>query len=119
MTAAADPFVANVVKMLAPLGPIQTSLRHGTTSFHIDGHQFALSYAGRLYLRVDGATAAAFKEGGGQPFRILRDGKPVIVVGFQEPPPASLKSAETLLPWAKKGIEAARRIGAPKPDKLQ
>lgn len=119
MPTVVDPFVKKYLAMLAPLGPIETRFMFGGTGFYFDGLHFALTYAGRIYFRVDGATAAAFKAGGGKPFRYLRNGKPVIVVGYQEPPAESLKSGTMLLRWAQRGIEAARRIGTPKPEKLQ
>ena len=114
-----DPFVTRLMTMLTPLGPIETRFMFGGTGLYLDGHHFAIAYGGRVYFRVDAATTAAFKEGGGQPFRYRRDGKPVTVVGYQEPPADSLKDGKSLLPWAQRGIEAARRISVTKPEKLQ
>jgi DNA transformation protein and related proteins len=115
----ADPFVTKYLKMLEPLGPIETRFMFGGSGLYFDKLHFAITYAGRIYFRVDGATAEAFRAGGGKPFKYLRNGKPVIVVGFQEPPAESLKSGTMLLKWAQRGVEAARRIGTPKPATLQ
>ena len=114
-----DPFVTKCLKMLEPLGPIETKFMFGGTGFYFDKLHFAISYGGRIYYRVDGATAEAFRTGGGKPFKYLRNGKPVIVVGFQEPPADSLKSDAEFLKWAQRAVEAARRIGTPKPATLQ
>ena len=46
-----------IMDMLAPLGPIETKFMFGGTGFYFDTLHFAISYGGRIYFRVDGATA--------------------------------------------------------------
>jgi len=109
-----DPFVSRLLTMLTPLGPVAPRAMFGGYGLYLDGRHFAIVHQGRVYFRVDAETATALGADGGQPFRYRRNGKSVVIAGYREPPAASLAAGDTLLPWAERGLAAARR-GVKKP----
>lgn len=111
----ADPFVSRLVTMLTPLGPVEPRAMFGGHGLYLDGRHFAIVHRRRIYFRVDAVTAAAFAAGGGQPFRYRRAGRYITMASYREPPAASRGAGETLLPWAQRGVEAARRARVKKP----
>jgi DNA transformation protein len=110
-----DPLVPRLLTMLTPLGPVEPRAMFGGHGLYLDGRHFAIVYRGRVYFRVDDATAADFTAGGGEPFHYRRNNKLITMSSYREPPAASLGAGETLMPWAQRGIEAARRVSTKKP----
>jgi DNA transformation protein len=109
----ADPFVSRLLSALAPLGPVESRPMFGGHGLYLDGRFFAIVHAQHVYFRVDAATADVAAEG--EPFRYRRSGRTITLAGYREPPAACRDAGEALLPWAERGVAAAKRETAKKP----
>jgi DNA transformation protein len=105
-----DPFISRLLSMLAPLGPVESRAMFGGHGLYLDGRFFAIVHGRRVYFRVDPVEADVAADSG-EPFRYRRKEKTITLAGYREPPGA----VEGLLPWAERGLAAARRGGVKKP----
>lgn len=101
-----------MLTLLAPLGPVLPRALFGGYGLYLDGRIFAIIAWGRLYFRTDAATREAFLRAGGEPFVYQGRGGPV-EMPYSTPPPQA-DSTAALLPWAERGVAAARRVGQAK-----
>lgn len=107
-------FAAHAVEMLSPLGPVRARGMFGGFGIYHEDVMFGLVAYDRLYLKVDDETKERFREAGGEPF--VYDGKrKPIEMSYWTPPDQAADDPAALLPWAKLGLEAARRARAAKP----
>ncbi|MGF1608192.1 MAG: TfoX/Sxy family protein [Kiloniellales bacterium] len=106
-------FANRVVGLLMPLGPIEARAMFGGWGIYLEGVIFALISHGRLFFKVDEETKDQFAHAGSRPFSYRGRSRPV-ELPYWETPAGSLKSSETLLPWAELGLAAARRAQAKK-----
>ncbi len=106
-------FCTHALDLLAPLGPVTARKMFGGYGIFLDGVMFALIASDTLYIKADSATLDAFAAAGSQPFTYRGKNKPVEMSYWQAPIDA-MEDPETLLPWARRGIEAARRGAAAK-----
>jgi DNA transformation protein len=108
----ADQLRAHALDLFAGLGPGVVAKRmFGGLGFWYRGRFFAIGDPdeGRLYLKVDDVTRARFEAAGGQPFIYRsRDGE-VMAMSYFTPPDDALEDPESMLPWARLGLEAAGR----------
>ncbi|MFQ5776301.1 MAG: TfoX/Sxy family protein [Kiloniellaceae bacterium] len=105
---AGQAFADQVVARLLPLGPVRARRMFGGWGIFLDDVMFALIASERLYLKVDGQTEARFAAVGAEPFVYHRERKR-IAMSYREAPAGALDESEALLPWARLGLEAARR----------
>lgn len=110
----ADPFVSRLLSALAPLGPVESRPMFGGHGLYLDGCFFAIVHAQHVYFRVDAAMAADIAAEG-EPFRYRRNDRTITLAGYREPPTACRDTGEALLPWAERGVAAAKRETAKKP----
>ena len=68
---------------------------------------FALIASDTLYIKADSATLDEFAAAGSRPFTYRGKQRPVEMSYWQAPMDA-MEDPEALLPWARRGIEAAR-----------
>lgn len=114
-SSAADRFAAHVLDLLEPLGlPVRARRMFGGLGFYAGDLFVAIGdqAEGRVWLKVDDQTRAAFEAAGGQPFTYEMPGKGVQSMAYLTPPDAALEDPEAMLPWARLGVEAARRAQA-------
>ena len=116
------PFVARMLGLMLPLGPVHAKAMFGGYGLCLDGAMFAIiTRDERLYFKTDDDSRAAFAKAGGEPFtyeRQNRDGESrVIVMSYCTAPEGALASAKRLLPWAERGVAAAQRAARKKPAK--
>ena len=114
------PFVARVLGLLLPLGPVHAKAMFGGYGLCLDGIMFAIITRDEgLYFKTDDDSRAAFVKAGGEPFtyeRQSRDGEcRVVVMSYCTAPESALASAKRLLPWAERGVAAAQRAARKKP----
>lgn len=107
-------FEGHCLDLFSPLGPVLARRMFGGVGFTLGGAFFAIGDPDewRLWLKVDGATRAAFEAAGGEPFVYLGRGKREVSLSYFAPPPEALDDAEGMLPWARLALEAARRARA-------
>ncbi len=108
-----DGFVDHACDLLLVLGPVAPRRMFGGWGLYLDGVMFALIEGDRLYLKADRETEACFAEAGAEPFTYEAKGK-TIGLSYREAPDGALEDPDELLPWARLGLEAARRAKAAK-----
>ncbi len=109
-----SPFVARMLGLMLPLGPVHAKSMFGGYGFCLDGVMFALTFDDRLFLKVDDETRAKFAKAGCAPFIYERPGR-TVTMSYSEAPDGTLASAKRLLPWAELGLAAAKRAARKKP----
>lgn len=108
-----DGFIAFLHELLEPLGRVTTRGMFGGHGVYVDGLFIAIMIDGRLYLKVDEETKAAFTAAGSEPFVYEGQKKP-IEMSYWNAPEEALDSPDQMRPWAKMAIEAALRKPAVK-----
>lgn len=103
-----NSFIVHAIDLLAPLGPMRARAMMGGHLLYRDDLAVALVYDDRLYLKTDPQTREQFALAGGEPLTYERRGKHV-EMSFWMPPDAALDHTESMLPWARLALAAARR----------
>jgi len=103
-----NSFIVHALDVLAPLGPMRARAMMGGHLLYRDDLAVALAYEDRLYLKTDPLTRETFARAGGEPFTYERHGKHV-EMSFWMPSDAALDHSESMLPWARLALAAARR----------
>ncbi len=99
--AEASEFVANVLRVLTPLGEITAKRMFGGYGLFLEGTMFALiSRNDELFLKADDVNRAAFEGRGSK-----THGK----MPYYSAPPEALESWQQMQPWATGAVEASRR----------
>ena len=103
------PFVARVLGLLLPLGPVQARAMFGAHGLYLDGLIFAIVTDDALFFKIDAVSRERFIKKGCEP--LTYEGRSgTIALPYYETPDGTLTSTRRLLPWAELGLEAARRI---------
>ena len=106
-------FVAYLLELFAPAGHASARRMFGGYGMYVDGLICGLVVDGRLYLKTDESTQAAFVQAGCAPFVYQGQAQP-IEMSYWSVPEAALESAEDMGPWLKRAVEAAGRKAAAK-----
>lgn len=112
-----DTLAAHALDLFAGLGPGVVARRmFGGLGFYAAGRFFAIGDPedGRLYLKVDDLTRAAFEAAGGVPFVYRGPRGEEMSMAYLSPPDGALDDPEAMLPWARRAVEAAGRAAAAK-----
>jgi DNA transformation protein and related proteins len=113
----ADQLAAHALDLFAGLGPGVVARRmFGGLGFYAGGLFFGIGDPedGRLYLKVDDLTRAAFEAAGGTAFVYRGPRGEEMSMSYLSPPDGALDDAEEMLTWARLAVEAARRAAAAK-----
>lgn len=114
-----SPFASRVLGLLLPLGPVHAKSMFGGYGLSLDGITFAIiTRRERLFFKVDDEIRAAFDKAGGKPFTYQRPtkdgGTRTVSMSYCEAPDGTLTSAKRLMPWAERGLAAAKRAAQKK-----
>ena len=101
------------LSLLLPLGPVEARHFFGGQGLYLEGRIFAFVMGDSLYIKVDAETKPAFLKAGGEPF-VYEGKRGPVEVAYCTPPASALASSAKLLPWAERGLAAARRAAAAK-----
>ncbi len=101
-------FVAHVVDLLAPLGPVAPRAMFGGWGLYLDGRMFALIADDTLYLKVDGENRDTFEAAGSAPFTYAARGR-TVALSYWQAPAEAMEDAALLLPLAEGALAAAAR----------
>jgi DNA transformation protein len=115
-----DDYAAFACELMSGVGRIAARRMFGGHGLYHDGRMVALVADGRLYLKVDAQTRAAFEAAGSSPFVYAGKGKPV-TMSYWLAPDEALDDPSAMTPWARRAIEAAAHAAAgksPKPRRL-
>ncbi len=112
------PFVEHCLDLFQPLGPVSWRRMFGGWGFWMGGDFFALVAGERLFLKADEETRPLFEAQGAEPFVYARRDRPGrsggrdVSLSYFSAPDAALDDPESMLPWARRAVEAARRARA-------
>jgi len=97
----------------APVLPVRTRRMFGGIGVYDGDAMFALSVAGRVYLKTDDATRPLYAEAGSEPFRVTMRGA-VRETSYWSFPGRALEDAEAFARWVALAREACARAAARK-----
>ena len=110
-----EGYVEDVLELLQPLGAVSARAMFGGWGVYVDGAMFALIADERLFFKIDEASRGEFEAAGGEPFVYdAGNGRKPVAMSYWTPPPEAEGDAYALLPWARRGVEAAGRARAKK-----
>jgi DNA transformation protein len=105
-----NAYVEYTLELLEPLGPVQARAMFGGWGVYLGGRMFGLIIEERLYLKTDELTRPGFQAAGGEPFVYdAGKGRKPVTMSYWTPPPDAADDALSLLPWARRAVEAAQR----------
>lgn len=90
--------------MLEPLHELESRSMFGGTGVYSRGTMFAILYDGRVYLKTNEETRAAFVQRGGGPFQPR---KGAALTSYHEVPAEILDDEDELLAWARRALLVA------------
>ena len=93
---------------MRPLGDVTARSMFGGYGIYCDGVMFGLVADGALYFKVDDHNRDDFVQEGLEPFIYEKKGKK-IAMSYYSAPGDSVDNSDALLPWARKGHDAALR----------
>jgi DNA transformation protein and related proteins len=105
-------FVEFICEQLAPLGSIQARSMMGGRTLYCDNVIFALIDNDQLYIKVDASSLPRFKAAGSSLFAPFKD-EPNKTMNYARLPDDALDDRESLLAWARLGIEPGQRSKSP------
>ena len=108
-----DAFVDYVLELFAPAGRASARRMFGGHGIYVDGAFCAIAFDGRLFLKTDAQTQAAFAAAGCGPFVYTGQSEP-IEMSYWSVPESALDSAEDMRPWLRRALDAAGRKAAKK-----
>jgi DNA transformation protein len=106
-------YVEHAVELVSSAGPARARRMMGGWMLYVGALPMALVWDERLYLKTDQETRQAFRDAGGEPFTFAQRGR-TVETGYLTPPDAALDDPESMLPWARLAVEAAKRARARK-----
>ena len=106
-------FVAYVVDLMQPIGPVYSKRMFGGFGIFLDGMMFGLIMINTLYLKVDEENLKEFDELGLSPFTYNRKGQEMKLSYYQAPEEA-MESMEIMRAWGNRSFGAALRTAARK-----
>ncbi len=89
------------------LGDIEVKHFFGGWQFRCGSRQFAAYIRDTLYFRVNGELRVALEAAGSEPFWYDKQGKRVIVNGYQSAPDSAIDEMDELMGWAARAIAIA------------
>lgn len=102
------PFVAHVLELMEPLGPVAARSMFGGWGLSLDGLTFALIAGEELYLKTDAQNRPAYAALGLPAFAPYPD-RPDHKMNYHSPPADALEDADSLLPWVREAFAVALR----------
>lgn len=106
--------VQRVLDLLFDFGAVRARAMFGGFGIYCDDVMFALVAWDHLYIKTDEHNRNAFEAVGSSPF-VYRNGlRPPVTMSYWSVPDGGMDNPDALRPWARLGVEAARRSKAPR-----
>ena len=112
--AGADPFVAKILKLLTPLGPVEARRMFSGHGLYLEGTIFAVIFERTLFLKADETTKGSFEKRGYGPITYEGRRGQEVIFPYWEAPKELLKDGKALSRWARKAYEVGLRANAGK-----
>ena len=111
--------VDHACELFAPLGTIRVKAMFGGYGFYCDELFFAIVAYETVYLKADAESSEAFRQVGGEPFRVTyKDGR-TETMNYWTVPDEAMESSAEMLPWGRLALAAAVRGRKPKKAKTK
>jgi len=104
---------AAIRDLFAALGPVRARRMFGGQGLYLGDRVFGIEADGEIFLKVDAATAEAFRAAGSRPFVYERGGK-AYAMSYWRLPDDALDDPEAAAGWARLAVEASARGGGRK-----
>lgn len=105
--------VEHACELFAPLGTIRVKAMFGGWSFYCDELIIAIFAHDALRLKADAESAEAFRQAGGEPFRVTFKNGRTETMNYWTVPEDALESPAEMLPWGRLALAAAVRSRKP------
>jgi DNA transformation protein len=109
-----NEYVAYVLELVAPLGPVSSRAMFGGHGIYAGSQIIAIVVDDILYLKTDEQNRALFEERGLEPFSYEANGK-IYAMSYFRAPDECFDAPHAMLPWARSALAAALRKAAAKP----
>jgi|SRR5262245_21914683 len=103
-----DEFLAHVLELLGPLGPVAARRMFGGYGLYCDGVFFGIVSDNMLYLKTDDHNRSEFERAGCEIFSYSRKGKRA-KLNFYRAPEDAMDAPHLMLPWARSALATALR----------
>jgi DNA transformation protein and related proteins len=100
---------ASISDLFSAFGPIRCRSMFGGKGIYADDLFFALEAFGEIYIKVDDETEARFKAAGSKAFSYEMKAGHSTSMRYWRLPDEAVDDPQAVVPWAKLGLEAARR----------
>jgi DNA transformation protein and related proteins len=107
-------FVAFVLDLLAPVGPVQARAMFGGHGLYARGAMFGLLHGDELFLKTDERCRATFLDAGCRRWSFVSKTQRMENTSYFRPPDEAHEDAESMYPWARLALDAALRARAEK-----
>lgn len=102
-----DGYVAHLLELLQPLGPVGTARFFGGVALKLHDRQFGMVMQGRLYFVVDDRTRPRYEGAGAEPFSYATKKGRVDVPRYFEVPGGVHDDDALFRAWASDAVAAA------------
>lgn len=106
-------YIAHALDLLSLAGRVSARAMFGGAGLYLEGAMFGLLDDDELYLKADDETRATFEAAGCAQW-VYPSPKGPMAMSYYRPPAGALDDGESMLPWARLAIAAARRAQAQK-----
>lgn len=107
-------FVAFVLDLLAPVGPVQARAMFGGHGLYARGAMFGLLDDDELFLKTDERCRATFVAAGCRQWSFVSKTQRMENTSYFRPPDEAHEDADAMYPWARLALDAALRARAEK-----
>ena len=108
----------DLLDLFRPLAPVSLKKMFGGISVYVEGLIVAIAIDGAVYMKADTETKPQFQAAGLTPFSYEAKGK-TATMNYWALPEEAYEDPDSLRPWFRLALEAARRAGASKPKKAK
>lgn len=108
----------DLLDLFRPLAPVALKKMFGGISVYVDGLIIAIAIDGVVYMKADAETKPQFQAAGLTPFSYEAKGK-TATMNYWALPEDAYEDPDSLRPWFRLAVEAARRAGASKPKRTK
>jgi len=107
-----DPFLEELLQMLAPAGAVRARAMFGGAGLYLDDVFFGLVADGELFFRVDAESRPAYESAGSRAFQPFPDG--IAMENYWRVPDRVQSDERELCAWTQRAVAAARAKHAPR-----
>jgi DNA transformation protein and related proteins len=104
----------SISDLFSAFGPVRCKSMFGGKGIYADDLIFAIEAFGEIYIKADDDTEPLFRESGSKPFTYEMKQGHSTSMRYWRLPDDAVDDPQAVVPWAKLGLDAARRAAAKK-----